>query len=287
MRLERGLRAAGVANEIAVTVGPDHAETLAREAFARGWRHFAIAGGDGTAHQVVNGLLAAPPSGSDCATLGILPLGTGNDWARALGVPRRLDAACRTLASGLAVPHDVGEARFVGDGGSARRYFVNVAGAGFDGHVVRLVQGRLRGRWRYFHGLLLGARTFRAPRLTVSAGDSSYTGPTLAVLVSIGGYIGGGMHVAPDAKRDDGLFDLTIVRDMSAARIVAHVPRLLSGSLARSRFVRVARVASVELEGETDIQADGELLGRPPATFRILPRALRVVVPPATARTQL
>jgi len=285
-RIERGLRAAGVEHEIGVSCAPGHAGTLVRDAFAQGWRRFAIAGGDGTAHQVVNGLLEAAPSGSSDAIVGILPLGTGNDWARSLGIPGRLEAACQLLASGTSVPHDVGQATFMREGRSATRYFVNVAGAGFDGHVVRIVQGRLRGPWRYFQGLLIGARTFSAPDLSLSAGDLTHSGATLVVLISIGRYIGGGMRVAPDASYDDGLFDVTIVRDMSAAMIAAHVPRLLVGSLARSGWVSIARVASVDLAGETDIEADGELLGHPPASFRILPRALRVVVAGPAARRQ-
>lgn len=278
-RLEHGLRAAGIAHEIAMSEYPGHACVLARAACDNGWRRIAIAGGDGTAHEVVNGILGSGIADLAPMMLGVLPLGTGNDWARTLGVPANVDNACRILGAGQAVFHDVGEVALRIDAQPATRHFINVAGAGFDAHVVRLVQTCDARRWRYFTGMLRSAHTFQAPELTISAAGFRHEGPTLVAFLNIGGYLGGGMHVAPQARFDDGLFELTVVRDMSVARLLANLPRLALGTLAGSDLVSVARAACVSIEGDTLIEADGELLGCTPASFRTIARALQVMVP--------
>ncbi|MBP8925024.1 MAG: diacylglycerol kinase family lipid kinase [Pseudomonadales bacterium] len=278
-RLEHGLRAVGIAHEIALTEYPEHACELARAACRNGWRRIAIAGGDGTAHQVVNGILGSGIGDLAQMMLGVLPLGTGNDWARTLGVPADVDSACRILGAGQAVLHDVGEVALRIDGQAKTRHFINMAGAGFDAHVVRLVQTRGDRHWRYITGLLQGAHNFQAPELTISAAGFRHEGPTLVAFLNIGRYLGGGMRVAPQAQFDDGLFELTVVRSMRLPRLLANLPRLALGNLAGSHLVSVARAASVSIEGDTLIEADGELLGRTPANFRIIARAMRVVVP--------
>ena len=159
------------------------------------------------------------------------------------------------------------------------RHFLNMAGAGFDAHVVRLVQTRGDRHWRYITGLLQGAHNFQAPELTISAAGFRHEGPTLVAFLNIGRYLGGGMRVAPQAQFDDGLFELTVVRSMRLPRLLANLPRLALDNLASSHLVSVARAASVSIEGDTLIEADGELLGRTPANFRIIARAMRVVVP--------
>ncbi len=253
------------------------AARLASTGFAAGWRRFAIAGGDGTANEVVNGLLSLTP-GTEEITLAMLPLGTGNDWCRSLGIPRNLKRASRVLASGKAVLCDAGRIILQRDGRPANRYFLNTCGAGFDAYVASRMKGVRSGRWQYFAGLIRGARGFTAPHLRVRAEGCQYDGPALAVLACNGGFLGGGMRVAPRAKYDDGLLEVLIVEAMSAARIVAHVPRLLFGDLGGSRRVRCFRAASLEISGDTEIQGDGEVLGRNPARIEVVPTAFRVMV---------
>ncbi|MBK6583360.1 MAG: acylglycerol kinase family protein [Gammaproteobacteria bacterium] len=115
-RLEHGLRAAGIAHQIAMSEYPGHAAELARAACRNGWRRIAIAGGDGTAHQALNGILGSGFADLAHMTLGVLPLGTGNDWARTLGVPTNVESACHVLGAGQAVFHDVGEVALRIDG---------------------------------------------------------------------------------------------------------------------------------------------------------------------------
>lgn len=272
------LRNAGVDFELHSTRAFGDAEYTARRAYAAGWRKFVIAGGDGTANQLVNGLLTERGPQPDKLTLAILPLGTGNDWSRSLGISRKLELACATIVNGCAVESDVGQVTFQHEGQQCTRYFLNICGAGFDAHVVDTIAGRRSGRWQYFSGLVHGARSFRALRVNVESQDFHHCAPTLAVLVCNGGFLGGGMRIAPLAIYNDGLFDVIVVEDMNFTDVIAHIPRLLFGSLGESPRVRALRVASLEIGGGYQIQCDGELLGRTPARIGIIPAAIRVMI---------
>lgn len=261
------------------------AEQMASRAYAAGWRKFVIAGGDGTANQVINGLLAERSPEPDDLTLAILPIGTGNDWSRSLGISRKLRQACATLANGCLVASDVGQVTYWNQGQQNTRYFLNLCGAGIDAHVVQSVASRRPGRWQYFAGLVHAARGFRTVPIEVKTPDWCQCAPTLTILVCNGGFLGGGMRIAPQARFDDGLFDVIVVEDMGFAGVITHIPRLLFGSLSRSRRVRVLQTASLEIGGNTPIQCDGELLGVTPARICIIPAAFRVMVDPRQRRS--
>jgi len=273
------LRAAGIDYELHATQAAGDAARLAALGCARGWRRFAIAGGDGTAHGAVNGLLTARGSATDELTVGILPLGTGNDWARSLGISRRLERAVATLANGRAVPFDVGEVSMDRDDVTETRFFLNACGAGFDAHVVHLMAGRYHGRWRYAVGLLHGAFTFRPPRIGVHTPAACVSDQrTLAVLMCNGAFLGGGMRIAPQAQYDDGRLDVLVVEAVGAAKIIANIPRLILGKLADSPHVQYLRSAAITLSGDAEIQCDGEPVGRLPARVRVIHNAIRVMI---------
>ena len=280
VRVECALAAANVDSQFAVSSCASHAEELVIGAVAAGLRRFAVAGGDGTAHAVLNGLSAQRIVPLDQLTLALLPLGTGNDWARTLAIPRKLDAAVNLLAKANTRAHDVGVVTCQREGRPSTRHFLNVAGAGFDAHVVRRLQSRRAGRWTYYAGVMQGARTYRAASLRIRAGDLAYDGPILVAFANIGRYLGGGMRIARNARYDDGLFDVTIVRAMPGVQIIAHLPRLLAGDLARSPWVATSRTTQLEIEGDAEVEADGELLGCLPATVRMAPSRINVVTAP-------
>jgi len=280
-RLRRALERERIDARIALTEGPGHAGALALDAVAQGFERIAAVGGDGTAHEMVGGLAdALDASALRRLLLATVPIGTGNDWARSLGVPARLTAAVAMLARGERGDCDLGLVEFVSPRGPCRRHFVNVAGAGFDAYVVERLGARKPGRWAYLMELLRSHRRFVPPSLTLAApGGAPTRAHALAVFATVGGYCGGGMRVAPGARLDDGLLDVTLIRAMSGARILWELRRLFDASLHACEHVSAWTASELEIDAQPPcgVQADGELLGVTPARVRVLPRAIRVV----------
>ncbi|HEX8283037.1 MAG TPA: diacylglycerol kinase family protein [Pyrinomonadaceae bacterium] len=275
--------------------GGEAVEIAERE--ARDGRRFVIAcGGDGTVSEVANGILRAgadtPEAGAE---LGLLPSGTGGDFRRTLGVPARAADAARALREGVTRPLDAGRVTFLNERGEEEsRFFVNVASFGMGGDVINRVKSRsglpagaarvLGGKASFAAAALHAALTFEKPAVRVSLDGGAVSQLTVAnFCVANARYFGGGMKIAPNAKVDDGRFDVVAVGDVSALAVLANSYRLYLGTHLGMQEVRHALARSVRAEPASGdvvkLEVDGELAGRLPAEFEILPRALRVRCP--------
>jgi YegS/Rv2252/BmrU family lipid kinase len=276
-RIEALLREHGIDHALAVSEYAGHAVELAAQAARAGARHFLCIGGDGTLNEVVNGALAGG-AGAGETTIALLPVGRGNDWARSFGIPRDHLAGVRSIAAGHTVVQDVGLAQFER---GPQRYFVNVAGVGFDAHVVERTRALRLGPLTYLAGLLQGFMRYRAPRLKVSAAGFERDEEMFVAFAALGRYCGGGMHVAPGAVADDGCFDVVTIGRVSRLELLRDLRRLFDGTLPQHPKVRTARAERLHADAwpPTGVEADGEPIGVTPVTFVVVPRALRVVVP--------
>jgi diacylglycerol kinase (ATP) len=279
--IERALREQGIRCELQVSRYPGHTIELAREAARVGCSRFIAIGGDGTLNEILNGALSASRAAQTPPVLALIPVGRGDDWARTFAVPRKLDDAVRAIARGNTVLQDAGLAAFDHGGPHSKRLFINVAGAGFDAYVVAQTQALRLGPLTYLAGLLRGFLTYRAPRMRVSGDAWDVQEPMFLAFAALGRYCGGGMHVAPGARTDDGLFDVVTVGQVGKLELLANLRRLFDGTLPDYEKVSVARAAVVRVESSpaARVQADGELLGETPVTFSVLPDAVRVIVP--------
>ena len=272
--------------EVERTRGPRDAERIAREAVRAGFDRIVVAGGDGTLSEVATGLLSAGLGGY--ATIGALPLGTGGDFLRTLGVPRDLERAIDCLREGKPRPLDAGRASFVDSAGhQAHAYFVNVASFGVSGHVVRLVnQSRkpLGGRAAFLLGALRAIAHHRSQPVAIKVdGALVHEGPLVLCAAANGRFFGAGMCIAPEARTDDGLFDLVAVGPLGRAQLLRKLPLIYRGAHLGDAAVRAWRGRVVEAEpmdGPVPIELDGEPLGRLPARFEVLPAALMLIGPP-------
>jgi diacylglycerol kinase (ATP) len=263
--------------ELLPTEGPGHAAEVATAAVARGVRRVVAAGGDGTVHEVANGLLDA---NDPAAVLSVWPLGSMNDYAFTLGVGQWWGLAERPPLDRMAV--DVGRAT----GGGRSKWFINSAGVGFNGMVT--IESRtvkwLRGVPLYAWGLAKAmVKHFAAPPLTVTVGDHRTVGPVLL----LGLYLGqreGGFPIGKDARLDDGLFDTFLAADVARWELVRHFPGLMGGNLPHDHpKLTFGRGATVTVSGPVSLccHLDGEFLCRPEdgATdlrFEVVPRRLTV-----------
>ncbi len=265
--------------EVEFTRGPRAAERIAREGARAGVERILVAGGDGTTSEVVTGLLAAELGGY--VQLGLLPLGTGSDLARTLGVPRALDAAIEQIKTGRERRIDAGRACYREPGGrDAVSYFLNVASLGLSGAVVSLVNRapkHLGPGFSYLAGTLRGLVAWRDVDVTLTLdGQIVHDGPLVFATASNGRYFGGGMFVTPDAKPDDGRFDVVVVPGTPKLRMLRNLPRLYRGTHLAAPEVALhrGRVLEARSSETVRIDVDGEPLGSLPARFEVMPGAI-------------
>jgi len=239
------------------------------EAAARsGYERVLVAGGDGTAHAAVNAL-----RGSDAA-LGVLPLGYGNDLARALGIPLDPRAATEFLLRAPVGSIDLARA--------GERAYACVAGVGFDAAANRRANswgGWLTGHRRYFAAALATLVTYRPVRIDLVSDSEEFRGEVMWVAVANAPNYGGGLRIAPDARLDDGVLDVCIIEPLSPPAVLRLYRRMLRGEHLKMSCVRYFRASRVQLRAPAgaELWGDGELVGRLPLEVRIEPAALRVV----------
>jgi YegS/Rv2252/BmrU family lipid kinase len=266
---------------LAETNGPGHAELLAFDAATEGFTTIVAAGGDGTVHEVANGVLrAARPE----VRFGVLPLGSGNDFAAALGLPKDWLAACDVALSDRTRRVDVGEVR---DERGRSRFFVNTLGLGLSGAVALESRGikKLRGLALYGLATLRAlAKHFRRLNTTLTIDGISRQTRTVMLTVANGHREGGGFIVAPDAKLDDGQFDILHAGNLSLLRTLCYAPRLTRGDIPRHPEILTCHCQSVTLEADHPliVHIDGEFFARPEdavrrVEIRLLPQSLAVV----------
>jgi YegS/Rv2252/BmrU family lipid kinase len=265
---------------------------LARRGAESGRKLILACGGDGTINEVANGILE---SGSD-AEMGIIPSGTGGDFRRTIGMPSSIREAARALRNGTSKRVDVGKVTFLDfHGHPASRYFLNVSSFGLAASILERVKRTsslawvphrsLRGRASFALSTLqevLGVEPVRI-KIRIDNGDEKLL-QTVNFCIANGRYFGGGMMIAPDAKLNDGSFDVVNIGDISTARILMNAHTLYRGTHTGLREVNsgLARrvwAASADEKTEIELETDGELPGKLPALFEIAPSALRLRVP--------
>lgn len=278
--VEQALRAAGIALDVEYTKGLHDGERIAHDAVLGGRRQLLVAGGDGSVHDVVNGIMSAGPVHAQ-VTLAVVPLGTGNDWARSLGMdlaPRELAAA---IAAGRTMQHDMGVIDFPEAVPPCRRWFINVAGAGFDSYVISRLPHHVPSALVYLRGAVTGLLSYRAPRFTIQADGHVIDRQLLVAFVANAQTCGNGMQVAPVARADDGLLDLVTIEEVGWLRALFKIAKLYRGTILGDPVVRHVRTPTVRIDAEpsAEVEAEGQIVGRTPAVFSVLPGSLRVARP--------
>lgn len=268
------LRDLRVEHRISVTRSPAEMEEVSREAGANGAPIVAVLGGDGTVSCAANGLLGTG------AALAVLPAGTGDDFAKAIGASR-FDAAVRLLANPKVRPVDVVKVT----AGATVRHFVNVAGAGFDSEVnetANAMKVRLGGTGTYVVALVRTLSRFSPARYRIAVDEQRFDGDAMLAVVGNGISFGGGMKVTPEAVLDDGRLDVCIVEAISKAAFLRAFPRVFAGTHITHPRVQMLRGARISMEANRKLllYADGERVGPLPAVFEVMAQALPVVTGP-------
>ena len=252
----RLLESRGLAVEMVLSRGPGHLAAAAAAEAARGRARLVALGGDGTVSEVARGLLEVP---SAPTLLGIIPLGTGNDYVKSLGLPRSWREACAALAAGCK-PRRVDVGRVNG------RWFINAAGFGFDAAIAHATARYkwLPGPLGYAAGLLAALRAGVGAPLCTLRWDGGEDRRAITLVAACNGqYAGGLFRLAPEAQLDDGLLDLVWADALGRLGVLRHAPRVIRGAHAGLAIAHQARSARLEVHSDRPLpaQADGELLG--------------------------
>ncbi|WP_053960165.1 diacylglycerol/lipid kinase family protein [Sulfobacillus thermosulfidooxidans] len=256
--------------EIVETQGPGHATQLAQEVADIEDMTVVSLGGDGTHHEVINGLM---PSGK--AIFSVIPAGTGNDFVRMLRYPKSLGEMVDTALRGPHQWFDLGHI----DG----QYFLTVAGAGFDAEVAGWVNQRKKqgnGTWVFIRGILYNAFGYRPQPMTVTLEEATRSQNTFMIAIGNTQYYAGGMKICPEANPHDGEFQVVWIEGISPWQVFPLLARVFRGSHVSRKVVKTFPAASLTLEGPKAlwVHADGELIGHLPVTVKTIPKAIRVRV---------
>lgn len=284
-QISRLLRGAQIFCEPVFTEHKFHATELTVTAVNEGYRHIIVVGGDGTLHEVVNGLFIQQKVTPSEVLLAVVGIGTGNDWVRSFGISSRYQDAVKAISEGYSFLQDVGVVSYEESHFRQSRYMVNVGGAGFDANVVRkLSHLKKRGhtsRWNYTWCIVKQYFRYKSTGMKVWVNDRLvYNNLLFSIAIGVCKYNGGGVQQLPDAVPDDGQLDISLIRPIHFWHILFRFHYLFNGGIYRIRHVLQERGTRVRIEStpEVSVEVDGELLGESPIEFSVLHKAIRIVV---------
>ncbi len=262
--------------DFAFTEHKDHGPELIQQAIDKGFLNIICVGGDGTLHDIVNGIMNLKDVSSDKVTIGMIPIGTGNDWVKTHAIPTDLEKAIQVIKAGNKKIQDLGKIEFLGQD-KKPVYFNNLAGVGFDGFVVSKVHKYKHfGAVAYLVGAVLGLFSFKNFKSKVVVENTEINSKTLMVLVGLCNYSGGGMQLTKDVNPFDGLFDISIAKNIGKFDIVKNLAKLFNGEIVNHKKVETLKSESITIritDGQLPfVQADGELIGRGDIKVSILPK---------------
>lgn len=282
-QIEQLLQESGFSYSVHFTERRGHAIRLVEDIVLKGGRYVLGIGGDGTNHEIVNGIMQQTFVPSAEIYYALLPVGTGNDWARQYRISEVPKQRLEALRTPKTVFQDIGLVTYQAEGTTRQRYFANVAGMAYDGFIgKKLMETPARNK---IHYLLMVAQYLLEYTLTGARID--FDGQTVedkfyTINIGLCRYSGGGMQFVPHAIPDDGLFALTYAGTFSKLEVLLQIPRFYNGTLLEHPKIGHAQVRSIRVEqtgkSPTLLEADGEFLGETPVVFTLIEQALRVVL---------
>ena len=266
--------------DVTVTTHKGHGEALGARAREEGADVVVTLGGDGVVHEVVNGMLDGGVPIVPDAVLGVVAAGSGCDLVRTFGLPGDASRACLHLQGDNTYPLDLGRIRCEGPDGPVDRIFVNVAEAGLGGAVADRAARlpRRLGQARYFVGFWLTLPGYRLAEVRVTAGRQTYEGPAYAIIIGNAQFYGGGMKISPRSYPGDGVLDVLVFTGPKTDAFTL-LPRIYRGDHVPHDHVVELRSRdriTIEADRPIEIEADGEPVGRTPATIDVIPHPIRM-----------
>lgn len=283
--IEAALQANHFEYKVVFTEKMGHAVALVEEGIRAGYRQIMGIGGDGTNHEIINGIIAQKIVPSQEITYALLPIGTGNDWVKNYNIPQNYKKWLPLIQQGKTTLQDIGLVKYYKDGQAQQRYFTNVAGMAYDGFVVQHIESnkdKVVGQLGYLWNIIKCLWLYELSKARITFNGQVIEDDFYAIAVGICRYSGGGMQFVPQAVADDGQLALTYASRMSKLSVILNTPRFYMGTIANAREITTHQTKHIKVEGigvPVLLEADGEFLGETPVEFEILEKVLRIVVP--------
>lgn len=287
-KIKKLLSRQGFKYDEAFTESREHAIKLTSDKIKEGYRKIIVVGGDGTLNEVANGVFLQDACISSDVVLGLIPVGTGNDWGRTYSLPKKYAEAVAVIKNNFLFGQDAGRVSYHDENGEHIRYFVNVSGMGYDALVAQKTnQMKDKGRGNpmaYLLNIFTGLFQYKYTSYKIAVDDKEmFNGRVLSMNVGICKYNGGGLKQVPNAIPNDGLLDITVIKATSKLNLFKHIGKLYDGTFIKLRFVETYRGKTCQIiskpEGTIFMEADGESLGHSPLNFSVIPQALSIVIP--------
>jgi YegS/Rv2252/BmrU family lipid kinase len=275
-RISQHLKQNNILGNVYKTSLKKNAESLVGEAMLKGFKRVICVGGDGTVHNLINGVFNQSMVEASEIVVGLIPAGTGNDWARHHSIPTNYKKAIKVIAKGNIKQQDLGVITVLG---KRQRiiYFMNYAGLGFDGYVISKIEKyKFLGPLSYLVAAITNFISFKNINLNFEINSVKNTASTFMLGVGVCKYTGGGMRLAKSPDHKDGLLDVTLAEDFTKLDVVKSIPRLFNGNLFKSKKVssyKTEKITVKIIEGPGFAQADGELIRGTSFEFKILKKA--------------
>ena len=267
----------------AFTRAKGEAILLVRKALREGCRKIITVGGDGTLNEVLNGVFTSDACLPADVTLALIPVGTGNDWGRMFGIPLNYEKAVSIIADGRQMKHDTGVVSYREGDETRKRYFINIAGLGFESVVVKRTNYQKDrghgGKAIYFYNLLMSLLSYKNTEAEIIIDGEKKSVSVFSINIGNGRYCGGGMQQTPDAIPDDGLLDVTVINGIGKIEIIRNLKILYDGTILSHPKIDGYKCRNLKVSSESRlwVEADGESLGYTPAEFSIIPASINIV----------
>ncbi|SDW09162.1 lipid kinase, YegS/Rv2252/BmrU family [Lutibacter oricola] len=268
--------------EVAFTEHEEHSTELVQNAINNNFLKIISVGGDGSLHNIINGIFNSNITNYKSIKLGVIPIGTGNDWVKSYQIPINYKKAIEIIKEEYIYQQDIGKLSLT----TLKKdfYFNNLAGIGFDGHVVNKVHKyKYLGFLAYIIGALVSLIGFKRKNLHIEFNETTISGKSLMLLIGIGKYSGGGMQLTENVKTNDGLFDISYVKKVSFFTVIKHISKIFNGKATQLPIFNTYKTSVIKVSIKNNeniyIQADGELIETDNFTASIIPRALQFIVP--------
>ena len=278
---------AGISYERVFTKHKYHAIELSKTYIEKGYKNIISVGGDGTMNEIINGIFLQKKYPTTEITLGMITVGTGNDWARTYKIPSDYKKAIEIIKKGKTFVQDSGIVTYDENGERKKRHFVNIAGMGYDALVATktnaMKEKKKGGSFAYLYNLVIGLFQYKNLHLKITIDDKQiFNGAVFSLSIGICKYNGGGIMQLPNSIPDNGIFDITLIKKTTKLRVIKNLAKLYDGTFIKMKEVETFTGKEITVSSQPKnlslIEAEGESLGHSPLHFEIVPKSISLIV---------